>query len=118
MVLATGLLSVSVAAGAPANSLPNGQCTWWVYKMLVQTGNVGAATTINDWTRPRDAYTWRDKAKASGWSTGTVPKVGAIAWWPKAGPYIDAGHVAFVEAVVDATHARISESNYPRVGHQ
>jgi surface antigen len=109
VVLATAMLSASVAAEAPANDYPYGNCTWWVVERLGETGNVAAASVIDAWPKPppRHASTWRD---LSGWLTGTVPRPGAIAWWPASTirPY---GHVAFVESVTDATHAYISEWN-------
>lgn len=54
-----------------------------------------------------NAANWYYAAKASGYSVGSTPAVGAIAWTP-AGYY---GHVAYVESVSGGT-VTVSEMNY------
>jgi surface antigen len=76
------------------HSFPYGYCTWYVaQKRYVPWGG--------------NAGTWLYRAKASGYSTGSKPKVGSImvsseSWW---------GHVALVEKVSGST-ITISEMNY------
>jgi surface antigen len=78
-----------------ANSYSHGQCTWYV---------AGRRQVPSNWG---NAVTWYARARAAGWSVGTTPAIGAIAWTP-AGSY---GHVALVLAV-DGAQVQISEMNY------
>lgn len=80
-----------------ANSYIKGQCTWYV---------AGRRQVPSNWG---NANQWYYHAVASGWSVGTTPAVGAIAW-TAAGRY---GHVAVVENVsADGKSAYIAEMNY------
>ena len=86
---------------APAGTYPNnydwGQCTWYV---------AGRRRVPSSWG---NADTWYPRAEADGWSVGTTPVVGAIAW-TDAGYY---GHVALVEQVLNnGNTVVISEMNY------
>jgi surface antigen len=44
-----------------------------------------------------NAITWKARAQAAGYATGTVPKAGAVAWVVH--PSTSLGHVAYVESV-------------------
>lgn len=85
---------------APTGSFPNryggGQCTRYVAGRRPVPGNWG------------NANTWYPRAADAGWSVGSVPAVGAIAW-TSAGPL---GHVALVEQIsTDYESVYISEMN-------
>lgn len=56
----------------------------------------------NNWGH---AYAWLDNARADGWATGSVPKVGAIAW------AVGYGHVAYVIGV-NGSSVTVEEANY------
>jgi surface antigen len=87
--------------GTYANRYSRGQCTWYV---------AGRRQIPPNWGNARN---WYYHAIASGWSTGTIPAFGAIAW-TSAGYY---GHVALVEQVsADGQQVFISEMNYRGVG--
>jgi surface antigen/LysM repeat protein len=83
-----------VAANGNGHSFPYGYCTWYVARRvnIPWSGNAG---------------TWLYKAKAYGYATGKVPRVGAVmvsaeSWW---------GHVAVVESV-KGSEFTVSEMNY------
>lgn len=80
-----------------ASSYPIGECTWGVKSQL-------------SWVGPfwGDAKYWLASARAEGFSTGSTPKVGAIAVWT--GGYY--GHVAVVTDVESPTSIQVVESNY------
>jgi surface antigen len=87
--------------GSFANHYARGQCTWYV---------AGRRQIPSNWGNARN---WYYHAVSSGWNTGTVPAVAAIAW-TSAGYY---GHVALVEQVsADSHQVLISEMNYRGVG--
>ena len=81
--------------GTYANRYSAGQCTWYVASRRPVPGNWG------------NARSWYAGAQNAGWSTGSVPAIGAIAWTP-AGYY---GHVSVVVAV-SAGQVEVSEMNY------
>lgn len=83
------------AAVSYGNNYAYGFCTWYVASRRSVPSNWG------------NANTWLANAQADGWSTGSVPKPGAIAQ-TTAGAM---GHVAIVEAVYDST-ILISEMNF------
>lgn len=72
------------------NSYDYGQCTWYVANRRAVPSNWGSAGS------------WLSNAIASGYSTGSVPRPGAIAWSP--------GHVAYVESVGGGV--TVSEMNF------
>lgn len=83
--------------GTYANNYTGGQCTWYV---------AGRRKVPSNWG---NADTWYDRAADAGWSVGSEPVVGAIAW-TDAGPF---GHVALVESVsADGKTVVVSEMNY------
>ena len=94
---------VQTAATQPQNSsqgkpaagwFPWGQCTWFVW----------SKRSVGFWN---DATDWLWQAKRDGWATGTVPKIGAIAW--------QHGHVALVTGI-SGSNVTITESNYKGLG--
>ncbi|HYG84428.1 MAG TPA: CHAP domain-containing protein [Verrucomicrobiae bacterium] len=89
--------STSSASSEPAtNGYSYGYGTYYVASRLNVPPNWG------------NAKTWYASAQASGYSTGDVPKKGAIAWTDR-GPL---GQVAIVEDVsADGTQVSISEMN-------
>lgn len=88
----------SVARIASANSYSWGQCVWYV----------ATRRAVPMWG---NANQWLANARAAGWATGNVPRVGAIAWTGKG----YAGHVAIVEAV-NGNQVTVSDMNYAGVG--
>lgn len=82
-----------------ANSYDWGQCTWYVASRRSVPSNWG------------NANQWLGNAQALGWSTGSSPRVGAIAW-TGAGYY---GHVALVVAV-NGNQVEVAEMNVMGVG--
>lgn len=87
-----------VARIASANSYSWGQCVWYV----------ATRRAVPMWG---NANQWLANARAAGWATGNVPRVGAIAWTGKG----YAGHVAIVEAV-NGNQITVSDMNYAGVG--
>lgn len=88
----------SVVRIASANSYSWGQCVWYV----------ATRRAVPMWG---NANQWLANARAAGWATGNVPRVGAIAWTGKG----YAGHVAIVEAV-NGNQVTVSDMNYAGVG--
>jgi surface antigen len=78
-----------------ANGYAFGYCTWYVANRRSVPGNWG------------NANQWYYNAQASGFSVGSTPVPGAIAW-TGAGYY---GHVAYVESV-SGGNVTISEMNF------
>lgn len=78
-----------------ANTYTPGYCTYFV---------ASRRSVPSGWGNARN---WLANARASGFATGSVPQVGAIAW-TGAGSM---GHVAYTEKV-EGNRALISEMNY------
>ncbi len=83
------------------NGYDYGYCTWYVANKRAADGkpipsNLGHAST------------WKLRAQAAGYSVGSVPAVGAIAWKV---PHDYYGHVAYVESVNADGSFTISEMN-------
>ena len=91
----------TILGGTPGagHRFPYGYCTWYV----AQKRNV-------PWSG--NAGTWIYHAKAGGYSTGSIPKAGAIVVTTENRYY---GHVAYVESV-SATSFTVSEMNYVGFG--
>ena len=87
-------VKVSSAAIGP-NSYAYGFCTYYV---------AGRRPIPSTWGNAR---TWYSNAQISGYSVGSAPRVGAIAWIPT-GYY---GHVAYVEKV-SGNNVTVSEMNW------
>lgn len=81
------------------NTYPVGQCTWAVKTL---------APWIPNWLG--NAGAWAGNARAKGFRTGSQPRVGAIAVWPKDGGGY--GHVAYVTEVASPTRIQVKEANY------
>lgn len=77
------------------NTYVGGQCTWYV---------AGRRQIPRGWGNARS---WYSRARAAGWTVGTTPAIGAIAW-TSSGYY---GHVALVEAI-EGSSVQISEMNF------
>jgi surface antigen len=70
-------------SGTFANRYASGNCTKYV---------AGRRQVPENWG---NANTWYARASSAGWSVGTVPAKGAIAWTPSG----SLGHVALVEDI-------------------
>lgn len=80
------------ASGGP-NGYAYGWCTWWAKEKRPDIGGY--------WGNA--GYNWIGAAQASGFSTGSIPRPGAIG--------VTAGHVVYVESVNGST-VNISEMGY------
>jgi surface antigen len=80
---------------APSGWYPYGQCTWYVWSQR----SVGQWNNASEWLR---------QARQDGWTTGTTPRVGAIAWEPN--------HVSLVISVNSDGTITVSEMNYKGLG--
>ncbi len=91
---ATGRITLTTFAFS-GNGYTRGYCTYYVASRRAVPSNWG------------NANTWYYSAQASGFSVGSAPVPGAIAW-TGAGYY---GHVAYVESV-SGSMVTVSEMNY------
>jgi surface antigen len=80
---------------APSGWYPYGQCTYWV----------ASNRSVGQWN---NASQWLYQARRDGWTTGTTPRVGAIAWEPN--------HVSLVTSVNGDGTITVSEMNYKGLG--
>ncbi len=87
--------TLSAAPNFDGNGYDFGWCTWYVKSRRPDIPN-----------RWGDAWMWLSSAQASGFGTGSTPKVGAVAW-ARGG-----NHVAYVEAVNQDGTVTVSEMNY------
>ena len=78
--------------GSFSNGYSLGYCTWYVASRRSVPGGWG------------NAINWYGAAQASGYATGSVPRVGAIAWERM-------NHVAYVESV-NGDSVTVSEMNF------
>lgn len=78
----------------PAGWFPWGQCTWYVW----------SKRSVGFWNNATD---WLWQARRDGWSTGSTPRVGAIAW--------QTGHVALVTGI-SGSNVTVTESNHKGLG--
>ena len=98
----SGVASIQgFTASYGGNGYDYGYCTWYVANKRAGDGkpipsNLGHAST------------WKIRAQAAGYSIGSVPVAGAIAWKV---PHDYYGHVAYVESVNDDGTFVISEMN-------
>ena len=79
-------------APSGGNTYQAGQCVWHVKNLKPEIPNGWGS-----------AYQWLDNAQASGWSTGSRPRVGAVG--------VRGNHVVYV-LKVKANQVLISEMNY------
>jgi hypothetical protein len=98
VVKSSGIIVASENLGAN-HAFPYGYCTYYVsqHRDIPWSGN---------------AITWLSGARAYGFATGDVPKVGAILVTSES----RAGHVALVESVNDDGTFTVSEMNYEGYG--
>ncbi len=61
-----------------------------------------------------DARNWPAVAREEGLATGSWPRVGAVAVWPRLAPPF--GHVAYVTAVAPGGRFSVAEYNLPAPG--
>ncbi|MCD2137787.1 lysozyme family protein [Salinicoccus halitifaciens] len=87
---------------------PEGECTYYVDNRRREIG----APLEN--SRLGDAGSWTPKAKASGMSTGSEPRAGAVMVYGYCQLNVSCryGHVAFVETVNDDGSVVVSEMNW------
>ncbi|HFU4502071.1 TPA: phage tail tip lysozyme [Streptococcus suis] len=106
-----GQPSTAAMTSQPGGGYPIGQCTWYVYNRLVETGiltdlsgNYGYLGNGQDWVR---------SLVAKGWKFSTTPRAGAVmsVRGGFGGTYFEYGHVAFVEHVNEDGTFLISECN-------
>lgn len=91
------------------NPFSRGQCTWYVWGRAFEITGIRPKYS----TYPCDGKDVFYNCKSAGYSTGTVPKVGAIACWGASNSTWGYGHVAIVEKIIDGT---VYVSEYNRVG--
>ena len=89
-------VTTPVTYSSAGNTYPVGQCTWGAKQAAPWVGNYWG-----------NAGQWLGSARAAGFSTGSTPRVGAVAVWTNS--YY--GHVAVVTAV-NGSQIQVVESNY------
>jgi surface antigen len=96
-----------------------GQCTWYAYGRMLETGLLPAGAKANGWFLG-NAEAWRRDATRAGLPVSSTPTPGArgLVVWPPGvrGGHPQYGHVAFVEEVYPDGRIRISESNWAGQG--
>jgi surface antigen/subtilisin family serine protease len=92
-----------------------GQCTWYAYGRMLETGLLPPGAKANGWFLG-NAEAWRRDAARAGLPVSSTPTPGArsLVVWPPGvqGGHRQYGHVAFVEEVYPDGRIRISESNW------
>ena len=92
----TPVTTTPITYSSSGNTYPVGQCTWGAKQAAPWVGNYWG-----------NAGQWLGSARAAGFSTGSTPRVGAVAVWTNS--YY--GHVAVVRAV-NGSQIQVVESNY------
>jgi surface antigen len=95
-----------------------GQCTWYTYGRMLETGLLPAGTKANNWFLG-DAWMWKRDAQRAGLPITSTPTPGArgiVVWPPNTKGTLQWGHVAFLEEVYPDGRIRISESNWAGKG--
>jgi surface antigen len=130
----TVAVTVPAAAGTPTPGVPNilgypygrecpqagheEQADRWHMNTCNCTSYVAWALAANGqgvgWFRlgEMDAHNWPKVARMSGLQTGSVPRVGAVAVWPRLSP--PWGHVGYVTAVRSNGTFDVAEYNLER----
>jgi surface antigen len=90
-----------------------GQCTWYAYGRMLETGLIPAGAKANGWFLG-NAEAWRRDAERAGLPRNAAPSGRGLVVWPPGvqGGHRQYGHVAFVEEVFADGRIRISESNW------
>jgi surface antigen len=90
-----------------------GQCTWYAYGRMLETGLLPAGAKANGWFLG-NAEAWRRDADRAGLPRNASPSGRGLVVWPPGvqGGHRQYGHVAFVEEVFADGRIRISESNW------
>ncbi|MDO8506985.1 MAG: CHAP domain-containing protein [bacterium] len=103
-------------AYSPNPSKIPGECVWWAWERWPQEN--GPLPKGSDFGMTGSAYQWIWLAQHSGFPTGSVPRVGAVAVWDQwsAGAKGD-GHVAYVESINADGRFLVSEYNW-NIFHQ
>jgi surface antigen len=96
IVAATSAAPVVARAAVSGNTYAYGYCTWYVKNVRPDLPN-----------RLGNADTWASRARAQGFATGSVPRVGAVA--QAVTGYM---HVAYVTGVNGDGTVNLSEMNY------
>ena len=107
-----GRPSTAAMTTQPGSGYPVGQCTWYVYNRLVETGIL--TDTSGGYGYLGNGQNWVLSLAAKGWKTSSTPSVGAVVSTLGGfdGTYAIYGHVAFVEAVNPDGTFLVSECNY------
>ena len=92
----TPVTTTPITYSSSGNTYSVGQCTWGAKQAAPWVGNYWG-----------NAGQWLGSARAAGFSTGSTPRVGAVAVWTNS--YY--GHVAVVRAV-NGSQIQVVESNY------
>lgn len=82
--------TIKNSSNAPSGWYQYGWCTWFIWTQR----------PVGQWN---NASQWLRQAQRDGWSTGSTPQVGAIAW--------ESNHVSLVIAV-NGDSVTVRESNY------
>lgn len=89
----------------PGSGYPVGQCTWYVYNRLMETGII----TVGDgYGYLGNGQDWVGSLTARGWKRIDRPVAGAVVSMA----YGEYGHVAFIEHVNEDGSFLLSECNY------
>ena len=92
-----------------------GQCTWYAYGRMLETGLLPAAIKKNALFLG-NAGLWRNDALKVGLPVTSTPTAGArglVVWPPNTKGAGSVGHVAFLEEVYPDGRVRITEANWP-----
>ena len=92
-----------------------GQCTWYAYGRMLETGLLPATIKNNALFRGH-AGTWKNDALKVDLPVTSTPTPGArglVVWPPNTQWAGSVGHVAFLEEVYPDGRVRITESNWP-----
>lgn len=92
-----------------------GQCTWYAYGRMLETGLLPAAIKKNALFLGH-AWKWKGDAEKVGLPVTSTPTAGArgiVIWPPNTQGTRQYGHVAFLEEVYPDGRIRISEANWP-----
>jgi hypothetical protein len=90
-----------------------GQCTWYAYGRMLETGLLPVGAKANGWFLS-NAEAWRRDALRADLKVNSQPTERGLVVWPPGVQGGDRlyGHVAFVEEVFADGRIRISESNW------